>query len=1359
MDQRLLRTVPLVAVLVIFLVWPVAAQNLVTNPGFEHAMDGWGIAFGGAGTANAIDTDTVRSGEHAFYAKSEGFPLRVGAVQNVIVPGPGRYRIGAHFLARDVQVQQSGHGVIIRVQFQNEQNGLVQGNVHIVGDIANQGEWTAIGQEVVVPAGTHHLRVEYFLWYAIGEVWWDDMSVEWLDQPRADGADGPSLTLNSSFDDGLDGWETWTPAGSPEIAIDTEVYQSAPHSARVTGFAPTDRAALVQRPQVEGGQFYTLSAWIKTEDVSGNMAYLRVQFNDADNAALKTRPHLLIGRLQGTHDWTLLQETFLIPPGTGSLIVEPFLDAAQGTVWWDDIKLVAAEGLTLSIQDAAAETLASGTVRLRWSVPEHYADSTYRIYRAVTPEFNVTAHAPIGTADRPQFIDRNTAANRTYYYKIVPIDPNGQQGEESDVLEATVGDVSGPRSVAQLFAEGSTDGIRLTWQLDDDTRARQVRLERGIVDDEGAVQWRLVGLSPGWMTEYVDRTLPAGTPTDRVRYRAAVISPEGSVSSTVEAQVTGVIALRERAVPVGEHPSLFITSQEISDIKAVAEANPGLNALLQSDIIRPGRSVALAYLTREVTLPPKGNNSAHSNLAAEARRAALGYAFTGEEMMAQAAKKILLTYAQQYKTYPLNIAYDGRVTTQTLNESPWLINLVWAYDLILSSGLLTDEERTLIEEDLLWNAVHVIERYRRGRSNWQAWHNAAIGAVAFVLNDTEWINTVIDGPQGFTFHIREGLMNDGLWWEQAIGYHTYTVQALAYLAEAAWRNGYDLYSYTSQGKSLKQAFDAPLYHAFTDGLHPVVGNTSPGSALGFDWTYGLATLRYEDPRYVWLWRQGNSSGGGAIPSILYMHALQSIEAPDALTLGLGNFAPAGVNVAGSTHFADSGMTLLRAGGPEVVMLYKPHGTNIGHQAPDNLTILLEGPGGRWLSGPGSYNYDRPEQGSWYKQTVARNGVVIDETSQHPQSASEAIFASDGASSSAGELLHFVALPSLALSTAATDRVYNDVSLERTVLATGTYVIDRYVVSSPRTRQIDWVVNVSASEGATTLDLEPKDGPLGSRAGYQHITDVRSASTDATWQASWTKPDGTSLHLTMLGGEATEVIRGTGFGPSLSAQPILLARRHDGETEFVAVMEVRVGGDGVGEVDVAATATTDAGDAVTSRPFTSGKLKGVEVERALDGSTVTDRMVWHDEADADAVHTLESGERFSGRMAYFGGSDADSNGAMVVLQGALVASQGLHVEAEAPTDIAVQWTDTSATVGVFGDAAVQITVEGHPATGGHVYRLVVDGAMLDGVQAEAVDDVSATAAGLSWTAEPSVLYVVADAEPEREALRQFVVEVR
>ena len=1181
-------------------------------------------------------------------------------------------------------------------------------------------------------------------------------------------SEAANLVVNGSFDGDLEGWSTWTPRGAPQIAYDGAVYRTAPGAARLQGFSTTDRAALVQRPAVEAGKWYTISAWVKTENVRSPSVYLRVQFNSVADLNQKTRDHLILGRLRGTNDWTLLEETFLVPSGTGSLTIEPFLDAAYGIVWWDDIRLVEADVEALAVKDLRAETLASGAVQLTWSIDERYAGSTFRIYRSETPAFDESILEPIGVADRTAFVDRNTLENKAYYYKVVPIGLDGAAGEASETLAATVSEVAGVRPVQKFHAEWTARGVQLTWEIDGFARAQQIRLERGTAGDDGAVRWSSLGHVPHWMTAHVDTSIPDGIPVDRVWYRASVISPEGEVSEAVQARVGGVVPRREPAVPVGQHPRLFVTAEEIQSLKEAARVNPGVNVLLQNNVINPARQVAQSYLSRDVQLPEKGNNARHQALAGDARRAAFGYAFTGDVVMAEAAKKILLAYASEYRNYPLRLAYDGRVTTQTLDESPWLIELAWAYDLILGSGVVSDEERTLIERDLLWNAVSVIERYARGRSNWQAWHNAAIGAVAFVLNDARWINIVIDGPQGFTYHIREGLRDDGLWWEQSIGYHDFTRRALVYLAEAAWRNGYDLYSYTSRGKSLKLAFDAVFYHAFTDGLHPVVGNTSPSSRLQADWTFALAMLRYGDPRYVWLWKKSGSVTGG-LPAILYTPFVSLADGADSLNLGFGAFAPAGVNLAGNTLFEDTGMGILRAqtgSGEriELAMLYKPHGTEIGHQGPDNLTIMLEGPGGRWLSGPGSYNYDVPEQGSWYKQSVSRNGVVVDEMSQYPQGVSQAIFATDSGRSSSGELRHFVAMPSLGVMTAATDRVYDDVAMERTVLLTGDYVIDRYVVKSPRERQYDWVLNVSAAEESISIDEEPRPGTLGRRAGYEHIDDARAGETGANWHATWTKPGAGAFRVTMLGSERTQVIRGRGLGPSLTRQPVLIARRNASETEFVSVMEVMTGGTREG---------------ATIHPVAAPGLKGVEVARDRGGGVAVDRMVWKtaqgtggdsagDAGDGQGVVRLASGERFAGELAYFRAPDERWEGALVLVNGTMAEAGAVRVETNTPTDLAVQWTSAEhgagllagAVVGQFGREAVRVRLVMPSARETwRVFRLTPEGEILDGVAGEPVEGARADHLTVSWVAEPGTLYVVAAAEPDRETLRAFAIEVR
>jgi len=124
----------------------------------------------------------------------------------------------------------------------------------------------------------------------------------------------------------------------------------------------------------------------------------------------------------------------------------------------------------------------------------------------------------------------------------------------------------------------------------------------------------------------------------------------------------------------------------------------------------------------------------------------LAFQLTGNEAFATAAVRLLVDYATIYSTYTLhdinsrNARSGARATAQTLDEAIWLINLAWAYDLVAGSRVWQTGERERGERDLLWNAVAAIQRNVMRESNWQSWHNTAIGVVGYALDNTTLIS-------------------------------------------------------------------------------------------------------------------------------------------------------------------------------------------------------------------------------------------------------------------------------------------------------------------------------------------------------------------------------------------------------------------------------------------------------------------------------------------------------------------------------------------------------------------------------------------------------------------------------------------
>src|SRR5699024_9162689 len=96
--------------------------------------------------------------------------------------------------------------------------------------------------------------------------------------------------------------------------------------------------------------------------------------------------------------------------------------------------------------------------------------------------------------------------------------------------------------------------------------------------------------------------------------------------------------------------------------------------------------------------PAKGGD--HGTYMNVASHLAMGYIFTGDTEYANASKHILKVYADNYNSYSKLTHSDGMWTTQSLNDSSYIIHFINAYDLIYNSGVLSNEEKEHIEDNL-----------------------------------------------------------------------------------------------------------------------------------------------------------------------------------------------------------------------------------------------------------------------------------------------------------------------------------------------------------------------------------------------------------------------------------------------------------------------------------------------------------------------------------------------------------------------------------------------------------------------------------------------------------------------------------
>lgn len=533
----------------------------------------------------------------------------------------------------------------------------------------------------------------------------------------------------------------------------------------------------------------------------------------------------------------------------------------------------------------------------------------------------------------------------------------------------------------------------------------------------------------------------------------------------------------------------------------------------------------------------------HNQLSRNIRDFGLAYALTGRAEFAQAAKSILLAYADHYAGYEMHDVRGpstrnsaGKVGPQTLDESVWLIPVAQGFDCVVDT--MSPAEREHVERDLLRAAVAVIRRNNAGISNWQSWHNAAIGAVAYALRDRDLVDATINGPSGFQFQMANSVTDDGFWYEGSWGYHYYALSAHLELSEMAARSGMDLYA-NPRYKGLYQAslqFMAPnqILPAFHDGH---LANGLAGSRY-----YEVAYRRWHDPLFGWA---VNQRGRGW----------------DALLYGVPE-VPAGVLPhQDSVNFTGLGWAVLRSGssrdGMYLALDYGPHGGGHGH--PDKLGFSFYALGDFLAHDPGCVAYGLPIHGQWYRQTVSHNTVVVDGRSQEECT---------------GELDYFLASPRMAAISATADDANFPVRFRRLALLTGKLLllVDD-LADDEEAHQYDWALH-GVGAFAADLPLALRAEAPGKEHGYQHIEEVTAAPASGTWQADWTDPK-RSFRLTMLADAATptEVIAGKGWGPSsLGKVPMVLARRQTKTTRYVAALQPYRGE--APQLDLTATPVSD-----------------------------------------------------------------------------------------------------------------------------------------------------------------------------------------
>lgn len=624
-----------------------------------------------------------------------------------------------------------------------------------------------------------------------------------------------------------------------------------------------------------------------------------------------------------------------------------------------------------------------------------------------------------------------------------------------------------------------------------------------------------------------------------------------TVFSTEGAEPVESVEVR---VPEGTHPRVCLTLDEVDAVRARAEAQPWAKAIRDKTL-----KEAAGLLAEPLDIPHKEGQWSHWYTCKEdgvrlrtesptkhvcpkcgavytgwpydavhvARRhghwfravhtLGVAYLFDPKPAYGERARDILLEYASFYRDLKLHNVHnkDGRsgarLCAQTLGEATRLCPMILGYDLLHDAPCFTAEDHQTIEEGLLRPMVETIKRHRAGLSNWQSWHNAAIALVGLFLADDAMVELAINDPEnGFVRQMRDSVLDSGMWFEGSPSYHWYALRAHIYLLEAASRAGMDLY----QLPKVKGLFDAPLRQLFPDQTFPAMHDSDRGSIKGARPCYETAYRRFGEPNYAALMQPRDTDWG------LLWGTDTAPEGSPELELV-------------SSNSEAEGLAILRDTTAQTAVFVDYSQRGGGHIHPCRLNLILFAHGDERLVDPGRLAYGNPMHKRWFRQTIAHNTVVVNESSQ---------------TNVAGTLKAFAAEDGWALIRAECPKAYKGVNLDRTVLLRDSVVVDVFRCTADKEVTFDLPLHfrgaleeLPASESIEQLSESP---------GYRELKDVKRL-TETLKNFSVGTREGARIFVQAF--DESEAFIAQGYGKKMQELlPMVLRRQRGARADFVTV---------------------------------------------------------------------------------------------------------------------------------------------------------------------------------------------------------------
>ena len=347
---------------------------------------------------------------------------------------------------------------------------------------------------------------------------------------------------------------------------------------------------------------------------------------------------------------------------------------------------------------------------------------------------------------------------------------------------------------------------------------------------------------------------------------------------------------------------------------------------------------------------------------------AVCYVATEDEKYLATAKDILLGYAENYKNYEVhgNIPYNhpGRFASQVLSDSGPLAELACAYALLREK--FTEEEQRRIENDLFREASkHQIKYSTDQIHNHEVVICSSLAIMGLVIGDEDILDFAIERKYGLKYQLDHAVLEDGLWFECATGYHAYALRWMMRFEHAARNTERSLFADPHYRAILEKMIRFPLRLATPAG-YPFFND----AAMEFHpdiYEYAYAVLGGED----------------ILTMLCEYYKNEPRENIYALLYGVDTL-PTAKPYEYKNYFSKGGSGLAVVNGKQSSLWFKatPYGGEHDHY--DRLSLSLTAFGRKISADLGTAaGYGAPLHYSYFKNTASHNTVVIDGENMAP----------------------------------------------------------------------------------------------------------------------------------------------------------------------------------------------------------------------------------------------------------------------------------------------------------------------------------------------------------------------------------------